>query len=170
MSVLAACMIAAGCAAGEPDPPATVAENLYTILRDERVSGAPTAEQLKRLAPLLSDTLHALLASAERMRQDDILRHPGAKPSFAEGDLFSSLFEGPSNFRVLDEQPGSPHRVNMILTYNWEGASTSWSDHVVLIQEDGRWVVDDVEYGGQWDFAAQGSLRSSLELVLRIRQ
>ena len=165
--VLAACLAAAGCGASEPASPADVAARLYRTLFEERVTGAPTRDQLRRLEPFLSDTLRALLAAADRMREADLRHYPDQKPSFAEGDLFSSLFEWPSSFRVAEEQPGEPYRVRMLFTYNFEGVSTSWFDDLVLIQERGRWVIDDIEYGGEWGFAAQGSLRSNLELAVR---
>jgi hypothetical protein len=37
-----------------------------------------------------------------------------------------------------------------------------WTDTVRLVREDGAWRIDDVAYGGQWDFANTGTLRESL--------
>ena len=165
--VLAGCALAAACGGGSADGPGAAAENLYTTLRQAGVTGAPTSEQLARLEPYISDTLRALLAAANRMRETDIRRFPDEKPSFAEGDLFSSLFEGPSSFRVAETEAGRPpHRVRVDFTHAADGTRTNWSDVVVVVREGERWVVDNVEYRGAWDFAAQGSLRMSLELAV----
>lgn len=44
---------------------------------------------------------------------------------------------------------------------------TEWSDTVMLREQSGRFVVADIAFGGQWDFANKGTmleaLRASLE-------
>jgi hypothetical protein len=34
-----------------------------------------------------------------------------------------------------------------------------------MLREDGRWKLDDVEYGGSWDFASRGRLSDSLKQI-----
>jgi hypothetical protein len=156
------------CAATSGDAPSDTVDAFYAALIDARVTGAPTAEQLERMAPWLSDTLHALLAGARRMRDADMAEYPDEKPAFAEGDLFTSLFEGPTTFRSGRAEQGSPHhRVRVEFSDERENPPHRWSDVVLLVQQRGRWVVDDVEYGGGWDFAPRGTLRSGLEIALQ---
>jgi hypothetical protein len=157
----------AACAAAPGDSPEHAIDGLYSALREGRVTGAPSAEQLDRLAPFLSDTLRALLDGARRMRDADAAAYPDEKPAFADGDLFSSLFEGPTGFRVVRVDSGSPHhRARVEFTDERASPAPVWTDVVLVLQERGRWVVDDVEYGGNWDFAARGSLRHGLEIAL----
>lgn len=145
----------------------SVVQDFYTATITGHMSGAPTAEQLATIAPFLSDTLHALLVAARKRNEADVARAPDEKPSFAEGDLFSSLFEGPNAVAVLpDSARGSVRVAAVRMTSTDAKPPVTWIDHVVLTQQAGRYVIDDVEYGGQWDFANKGTLRASLVTAL----
>ena len=146
---------------------AAVVDRFYAAAIVGHVSGAPTAEQLATLAPYLSDTLRALLVAARKRNEADVARAPDEKPLFAEGDLFSSLFEGPNAARVIADSARGTDRVAFVrMTYNGSNPPTAWVDRVVLKRQGTRYVIDDVEYGGQWDFASKGTLRSSLVSTL----
>ena len=151
-----------GCQSSRPDP-AAVVERFYATTTASRVSGAPTPEQLAALAPYISDSLRGLLAAARRRHDVDMARSPDDKPSFTEGDLFSSLFEGPTTVRVAaDTLRGSSHAVTVRMTHRGADPAITWSDVAIVTAEHGRWVIDDIEYGGTWDFAPRGSLRAQL--------
>ncbi len=164
--VVAAVLLLAGCEPGTESAAAdaaAVVQQFYTTAIAQRVTGAPTAAQLSMLAPYLSDTLRALLAAARQRTEADAAREPDEKPMFVEGDLFSSLFEGPNEVKVLGDSARGPHRVAAVqMTSTSAIPAVVWTDHVVLTRENGRYVVDDVEYAGSWDFANKGSLRASL--------
>lgn len=131
------------------------------------VSGAPTKEQLTTLSPYLSDTLRALLVAARKRNEADVARAPDEKPSFAEGDLFSSMFEGPNAADVLADSTRGAGRVATVrMTYTGAQPPITWVDHVMLTHQGGQWVIDDVVYGGTWDFASKGTLRGSLLAAL----
>jgi len=151
-----------------PEPDASdVVRQFYAAAIADHLSGAPTAPQLASLAPYMSDTLRALLAAARTRNEADVARAPDEKPSFAEGDLFSSLFEGPNEATVLADSARGPVRVATVrMTYSGTQPAVTWIDHVVLTKQAGRYVIDDVEYGGTWDFANKGTLRSSLAAAL----
>ena len=151
-----------------PSPNAAdVVDRFYGAAIGGHVSGAPTTAQLATLAPYLSDTLRALLVAARQRNEADVARAPDEKPSFAEGDLFSSLFEGPTAAHVIADSARGPDRVAYVrMTYNGATSPTSWVDRVVLKREGAAYVIDDIEYGGRWDFASKGTLRSSLVAAL----
>jgi hypothetical protein len=158
---------ALGCESAPVPNAAAVVQQFYRAAIADHVSGAPTAQQLATLAPYLSDTLHALLVAARKQNEADVARAPDEKPSFAEGDLFSSLFEGPNAIEVLADSARGPGRVATVrMTYAGANPALTWIDRVVLTRSGGRYVIDDVEYGGQWDFASKGTLRSSLVSAL----
>jgi hypothetical protein len=156
----------ASCTDSTPDVPSEGARRAYAVLMAYRVSGAPTAEQLEALRPFLSDTLYSLLAAANRMRDEELRQFPGDKPAFAEGDLFSSLFEGPTSFEAVEEAGAEPGRVRMEFVYEADGSRSTWSDVAIMVMEGDRWVLGDVEYQGDWDFALRGTLRAGLEEAL----
>ncbi|HWA13206.1 MAG TPA: hypothetical protein VHA15_08940 [Burkholderiales bacterium] len=162
--VLSACL--ASC--GKPQSPAAgVAERFYKARLEADVVGAPDEKQLKVLAPHLGRELRVLLEQARKRQLEDIARAPGDKPAFADGDLFSSLFEGPTSFKVgVDETTGDTHRVSVQLAYDRQQPVVSWTDKVVVKNEDGRPVVVDIEYGGNWDFGNKGTLVSVLKQAL----
>ena len=45
--------------------------------------------------------------------------------------------------------------------------ATRWSDKIYLVRSNGRWVVDDIEFGGDWQFMHKGRLRELLRRVIR---
>lgn len=150
------------CRPGAPAGP-QVAEKFYAELRASRVTGAPTPEQLSRLAPYLGDSLQKLLVEARRQHDADLARAPGEKPSFAEGDLFSSLFEGPTSVTI--EAASDETEIQKVLarmTHDSTAPATSWTDTLLMGNQGGHPVIEDIRYGGNWDFALKGTLRAQL--------
>jgi len=160
-------LAALGCQSA-PAPSATsVVQRFYRTAIADSVAGAPTQKQLADLSPYLSDTLEALLAAARKRNEADVARAPDEKPSFAEGDLFSSLFEGPNAVEVLaDSARGTARVASVHMTNTGATPAVNWTDRVVLVMQRGRYVIDDIEYGGTWDFATKGSLKSTLATAL----
>lgn len=146
------------------DSPSSVVSGFYRKHLELRLSGAPTPTQLKQLAPYLSQHLQALLERAWAKRELDIKRAPDEKPAFAEGDLFTSLFEGPASFEILrTETLAHEYAVAVRFTYRSGGETSTWTDVVRVANKLGQLVIVNVEYGGNWDFAARGSLITALE-------
>jgi hypothetical protein len=74
--------------------------------------------------------------------------HPGDKPPWVEGDMFSSSFEGFTKFQVAGALALTKAR-KTIFKVNFEYVEkgqkpVTWTDEVALVQEKGRWVIDDV--------------------------
>jgi hypothetical protein len=162
--LLLAMLVSAGCA-HHPERQAAVAavEGLYAELAAHPVSGAPSPEEVNSLSPWLGEELERLLANARAVHDIERERAPGEKPPFNDGDLFSSLFEGPTVFDVgRASADGRTWRVPVAFTHVAPGGSTEWTDTVIVAKEAGRWVVVDLIYGGDWDFAMRGSLLANL--------
>jgi hypothetical protein len=166
-AVLALLAAVAGGCSGPPDTPTAVVEAFYEVRIDSGTAGVPNAAELAQLAPYLSDELAALLRQARELHDTEAARAPGEKPAFADGDLFSSLFEGPTSFTVgVDEVVGDQHRISVQLAYDRQQPVVSWTDKVVVKAENGRPVIRDIEYGGQWEFGNKGSLVAVLKKAL----
>jgi hypothetical protein len=149
------------------DTASVVVERFYATAIAQKVTGAPTSSQLAALAPYLSDTLRSLLDAARRRNEADASRAPDEKPAFADGDLFSSLFEGPNAADVVaDSARGNVRVATVRMTSTSASPPVTWVDHVVITPRAGGFVIDDVEYGGTWDFANKGSLRATLVAAL----
>ena len=160
-------LLLGGCAASRT--PTGVVERFYAKRIDSRMTGAPTPAELESVAPYLTPELRDLLAEARTLHDQEEIAAPDEKPAFAEGDLFSSLFEGPTSFRVVGDEGGKlgPRRVAVRFTYANAAEAMSWEDNVVVVHQEGGWAIADVEYEGDWDFASKGTLRSSLKGALR---
>jgi len=162
--LLLAALMSAGCAQDRQRQAAVAAvEGLYAGLVAHPVSGAPSPEELDALTPWLGEELERLLVQARTVHDLERERAPGEKPPFNDGDLFSSLFEGPTVFDVgRARADGRGWRVPVAFTHVAPGGSTDWTDTVIVAKEAGGWVVVDLIYGGDWDFAMRGSLVANL--------
>ena len=156
-----------GCLGASARTPEGVVERFYAKRIDLKIAGAPTPDELQAVAPYLTPELHRLLEEAGTLREREAAATPDEKPPFADGDLFSSLFEGPTAFRVVDDRVrDDTHRIAVRFTSRQKGESVSWQDTVVVVPDDGEYAIADVEYGGKWKFATQGTLKSNLERAL----
>ena len=159
--------------------PEQVVADLYAALNTLRPSGAPTDTQRLILAPLLSAELTGLLQRADAARTAARAAAPTEKPPFTDGDLFSSLFEGPTAFTVgkavsAAAAPGGrlgDLQVPVDLVHTIDpaaggGEPATWTDTVLLREENGRFVVADIAFGGGWDFANKGTMIAALHAGL----
>ena len=138
---------------------------LLTMRDAVGVRAVPTAHELAALAPFLSDSLTQALASDDSLRAADRKRAPDEKPSFADGDVFSSLFEGPTEFRVMPALDSvTPMRVPIEFTNDAQRPAVRWVDTAVVVQKSGKFVVHDLRYGAVWPFANKGTLLSTLHV------
>lgn len=145
--------------------PSGVVDNFYHTTMSMGLSGAPTPGDMVGLSPYLSDSLREMLVAARRQHDADVARAPDEKPAFADGSLFSSLFEGPTSVSIEgDSTTDDGHFIRVSMRYSAAGdtAVTTWIDVVHVIMERGRFVIRDIEYRGDWDFANKGTLRAML--------
>jgi hypothetical protein len=142
-------------------PPEAVVER---ILRSG-ARGLPTGPTWETLEPLLSADFALVIRRAQEVQARFRREFPEDKPPWIEGDFFSSLFEGPTGFTVGKpalEGAGTRARVPVAMEHAADGTTTRWTDTFLLVRERGAWRLDDVEFGGTWDFAARGSLKDAL--------
>lgn len=163
--VAAAClgfsvMFASGAGDGTPE---AAARDFYAILIKHRVSGLPDDTVWPLLKPRMTPELARVIEAAQREQAEFIKKNPDEKPPWIEGDLFSSLFEGPQEFsvgeaKIVDDRAEIP----MSFRYSSDGQTTKWQDTVVLTKSGTGWLVADVAYGGTWDFGNKGTLLKGL--------
>ena len=143
------------------------AQRFYTTLLKVKPLGLPSDAQWKKLAPFFNGQIRAAVAKSRRQEAAFVKQHPGEVPPFSDGDLFSSLFEGPTSFAVGSvKQKGDAFLVPIALTYRQGKEHTEWTDQLVLTQEPPQgWQVNDIRFGGKWAFKSSGSLRRTLGLA-----
>lgn len=147
------------------DEAAQAARDFYAGIMTDAASGLPSSESMLKLAPLMTSSLRAAVEKARVRQQAFIAVHPDEKPDFIEGSLFTSLFEGPSALESATAAVnGDDAVVDVGFVHAETGAETfRWKDQALLRCEQGHWRLDDVRYGGDWDFASKGQLKQALE-------
>ena len=142
----------------------TTADEFYRTYIKLQIRGLPSDEELKMLSPILSPSLVKLFENAARIKAKYIQDNPDEKPPWHDGDLFTSLFEGAQSFKVgTPRVRGTRSEVPIELAFSGGGATTRWSDTLVLVREKGRWKVWDILFKGKWAFKQGNSLRSVLK-------
>lgn len=144
---------------------AQAARDFYARIMADSSSGLPSTESMAKLAPLMTSSMRAAVEKARVRQQAFIVAHPDEKPDFIEGSLFTSLFEGPSALESASAVAnGDGAVVEVGFVHSETGSETfRWKDQALLRCEQGRWRLDDVRYGGDWDFASKGQLKQALE-------
>lgn len=140
-------------------------ERFYSLHLRNADSGVPGEILLDGYRPYLSQRMIGMLERARHQRDQAMAAHPDEKPPFVDGDLFSSLFEGPTGFEIgmpirIDEEN---QRVPVVFSNVIPGQQpVRWTDYALMVHEESGWKFDDLEYGGQWDFATHGRLSDAL--------
>jgi hypothetical protein len=158
--VMPALFATPGAARADSDSAAVVHQFYETYIKLSP-PGLPTAAQQKTLSPYLSHRLLGLMDAARAYSKKVAKAHPDEKPPFVDGCLFASLFEGPKSFKVgttVAEGQGSKVKVHFTADQD-----VVWDDEVIVIKEDGRYVIDDVLLSGIGQFNPPGRLSTNLE-------
>ena len=150
-STLAAALVLGGCNnfSGEEQRQADVIGAFYKLHIKTNAPGLPPADELKQYQPLVSQALYALLVQAEAADARYHTMVDKQAPPIIEGDLFTSLYEGATSFSVkscdTDDRRAS---CQVAFQYKKDGAEEAWSDKILLVREDNRWRIDDIEFTG----------------------
>jgi hypothetical protein len=147
--------------------PEQIAETFYRALRANPLVDLPAPEQYRVFRPLLQQSLLRRLEQAYVVDRQIHANEPQPTPPLSEGSLFTSLFEGVTDFELIGCQTKKlTSRCQFKLIYDNQGKRVEWQDGLRLRQGRLGWQVEDVDYGGDWDFAPQGTLTSRLDTII----
>jgi hypothetical protein len=172
--LLIAFLLAAAPAFAAGDPASAVSA-FYDVYAAQHAQGAgiPDATVRLRLQPVLSPRLNKQLADAAAAQARLTAKVRNAVPPVLEGDIFSSLFEGASAWKVgACQTAGKAARCSVALTYTPPAAAgakakpANWNDTVVLANTPQGWKVDDVIYDAGFAFGNTGKLSDMLAMVI----
>ena len=134
--------------------------------------GIPDARGRAKYAPYVSDRLNGLFVEA-KAAEDKFASANKDTPPLVEGDLFTSNFEGASSYKVGacagDAKAG---HCAVQLTYdpgktgNPKDKPINWTDTAYLVNTPAGWKVDDIGFGGNWDFGNKGKMSDTLRMVI----
>jgi large conductance mechanosensitive channel protein len=130
--------------------------------------GIPDAKGCAKYAPFISSALEKLLAQGAEAEQAFAKANKDSPP-LIEGDLFTSNFEGATSFKVgACQGDAKAGHCTIALTYDDRKSSPkdkplNWNDTVYLVATPSGWRVDDIGYGGSWDFGNKGRMGETVK-------
>jgi hypothetical protein len=169
-----ACVVACGllvlgaCSqAKQPDnSPAGIVSQFYTWRIQSHMMGAPTADQLEGMRPLISSELQTLLQRTSEKAAAKAKSKVGRKrkPVFTDGDLFSSIAVGPTSFKTgeVEVLDNDTHVIPVRFMSARQLPAINWTDRVKVVNENGHYVLADIEYANHWQAGGNGTLVKSL--------
>jgi len=145
-----------------------VVDSFYNTYLAVQPSGIPTAKEMENFNPYFTAGLVKLLQQADQAEQKYHEQTKGEVPPLVEGDLFTSLFEGATNFKVLlcEIKTGSCLVELSYVAQEKTSSPTIWKDKVYLVKTARGWQIDDIEFLGEWQFMHRGRLQDLLEQVV----
>jgi hypothetical protein len=168
----------AGPASAQATDPAAAANAFYTVYGAQHAQtggGIPDATGRLRYSAVLSPRLNKQLADAAAAQRRLTARMKNVVPPLLEGDIFSSLFEGATAWKVgACPNDGKTARCTVALTYapppgaggKQAPKPASWNDTVILTHTPQGWKVDDIVYDAGFAFGNTGRLTGMLQMVI----
>lgn len=157
-------LLLAACGKTKDLAPSDVVVQFYVTLEVSGIQTLPEPRALLALQPYLTPDLYQGLQRARMVRDSAAIAAPGEKPPFADGNLFSSLFEGHSTYVVeRTAARGDTVLVPVAFSNTSQTPAVQWTDTLVVVNTavggaEPRWRVADLRYGGDWEFGYRGSL------------
>jgi hypothetical protein len=148
--------------------PASVAHGFLGVYGGFHPSdGIPDAGGRARLAPYLSPRLNGMLADGAAAQARFAAKVKGAPP-LIEGDLFSSMIEGATGWKLgACTAGGAAASCPVTFSHARKGQPpVNWTDTLLLAMTPQGWRIDDIAYGGGFRFGNTGKLSDTLKLVL----
>lgn len=174
-TILAALLLATVCAVAAPsdvDQVRVVANGFYGVYGTFHPSdGIPNAKERAKYDPYISAALDKLLTDGDAAETHFAKVMKNMSPPLIEGDLFTSNFEGASSWHVGDcKIAANAARCAVTLTYidpdKPKEKPFHWTDMLYLVHAGAGWRVDDVGYGGSWDFGNKGRMTDTLRSAI----
>jgi hypothetical protein len=154
------------CHEGGPDQ---TVNKFYSVYLKLHSFGIPNEQEQVQYSPYISPELSELLKTANEAEQKHQAATKGEEPPMVEGDLFTSLFEGASSYTVASCESSDEHGF-CIVEFKYlnpgDKSEVKWKDKVYLVKSNRGWVIDDIEYLGDWQFMHKGRLKSLLKEVI----
>lgn len=162
-------LLLAGCAQSDEAQMAQQTNSFYGAYMTLQHDGIPNEAARAKLAGFVSPGLNKLLADGEAAEARYAKETKNQSPPIVEGDLFTSLFEGATAFRVgACKTEGDKGHCAVGLLYDDKTDKTvNWTDTVYLVRADQGWRVDDIAYGGHWAFGNKGRLTQTLKYAVK---
>jgi hypothetical protein len=175
-SILLALLLLAPLPAFAADDAASAVNAFYAVYDGQRAQGGgiPDATGRLRYAPVLSPRLNKQLTDAAAAQARLTAKVRNAVPPMLEGDIFSSLFEGATSWKIgACQGDAKAARCPVALAYappptpnRKPEKPANWNDTVLVVNTPQGWKVDDVAYDAGFAFGNTGKLSAMLAMVV----
>lgn len=124
--------------------------SFYQAVIEQDIRGVPSLETIDQLSPLISSKLRQGLLRALADERTHIQKTKGSQAPLFEGPMFVGVWEGAG--RVIGvTRENLPGKVSYLVTLAIKppfdvALNSDWKDRVILVQEHGKWVVDDLAF------------------------
>ena len=111
---------------------------------NEAIYNEPISNNLfsKDLKSILEGAINASKTDIERVKNSD---HPDEKPLIFEGAIFSSLYEGYTNYKIeYITVKGKTAETLVQFEYDMANPKVIWKDKIELINMDKEWKIDNI--------------------------
>lgn len=114
---------------------------------------------------LLSKDLNEMIEAASLKQSEDAqrLKSIGStdKPMMIEGDIYTSLSEGATDYEIL-QSTSNNDLVKSEVRFSNKNYNHNWIDTIVLKKEPDAWKIDDIIYSSK-----QGGGKSTQDLLIK---
>jgi hypothetical protein len=154
--LIAISLLMGACSQKAADSPADVVQKIY---------GMPNPFRNEKLDPaLFSKDLYQWIAQSKETEQKSretirMSKAPTDKPLLIEGEVFASLYEGYTGFKVLTTEVVKDTAL-LSVEFTNQSYQQVWTDKVRLIAVAGSWKLDNVIY-------SKASSQPDLQQLLR---
>jgi hypothetical protein len=139
--------------------PQAVVEYFYDKYLQLKIRGLPDKDQAYDLSRYFTAQIYNLFKVDLKKQAEFIKKHPDEKPPWIEGDIFTSLFEGATSFRMGKIRVrGAAREVDVKFEYSKGAEKSKWTDTVILQKVGKRWRISNIIFKGKWQFKSGSSL------------
>ncbi|MBU3745180.1 MAG: hypothetical protein FGM61_11660 [Sediminibacterium sp.] len=131
------------CSRTTSDEPEKLIEKIYATPNPFRNESLDSTLFSGRLNQLMTAAKETEKRSRESIRKS---KTPTDKPILIEGEIFASLYEGYTGWKILDKKQ-SADTVWVSVEFTHKEYQQTWQDQVVCIKEKRKWKFDNVLFG-----------------------
>ena len=144
--------------------PETVVKEFYDKILGISKSGLPDEKELVMILPFFMAEYKTLFEEAKKIQLEIKKNHPDEKPPWIEGNIFSSLFEGPDHYSIKKIKiKNEEARVSLELENRQSGEIIRWTDVILLKNVGSQWLISDILFKGSFEFKTGQSLSEVLK-------
>jgi hypothetical protein len=141
--LIAISLMIGACSRKPAESPADVVQKIFSAPNPFRNEKLDSALFSKDLYQLITQSKQTEQKSRETIRMSQA---PTDKPLLIEGEVFASLYEGYTGFKVLTEEVIKDTAL-LSIEFTNQSYQQVWTDTVRLIAVGGSWKLDNVIYG-----------------------